>query len=725
MEVSGEGSANDLATIVDGDLETSCDSVLTEESSGKGFLRFGFDQPYAIQSIRYLARPIKDVGKENDMTFFKLSLIPESGEEEHVAYEGNFHGAKPRVSFIATHAEGARIDFEQLKWNPNNRPLNVAEITFYEPAWKVSVDGQLTPELADELQGDPIAIGMQKKIVIELGEPQLISGIAWNESLQGTQIRPSVKLDGRPAEGIKTDPNWRSLHFDAVEAQEVTLTFSGPSGETLPLAEIDLYQPIDREGAELVKISFPEEPIGERISPLVYGGNIEYWIDDDAVLSDPHFIEVVRDTPLTLLRFPGGTESDRYLWREHKLYDPTIWPEVDGPQTTDTDEFIRFCREVGAESMICVNTEYAFHENDIQLGAQYAADWVQYCKDKGYNVKYWTIGNEMYWRLSFTVEEYAELVIAYAEAMRAVDPDIIIAVPGEIDLDSVGKKDKPTDEGLAKMMEVQRLQNEKKITPKERVTRHNKLMQEYRDPNPPLWWPTLLERVGKHIDMIEVHVYAGDAEKAFISDEGYAKELRDLKAFAEELMGKDLLLAVTEYNNSIWWADGKDAVGMEQALFIGEILGRLIEGGTDLATFWPITMQGQWIAKALYVEKSHDFLPSYYTFSAMARHLRGNRLPVVADNPSVYAIAAIDADSATLIVMARPTRIKGPVTLQIPTGDGPLAGMAPVGAQVISAPERRSYEMTTSYPAWDEVEESHLELTVPQHAFSLIKFIRP
>ncbi|MDQ8193020.1 hypothetical protein QEH59_01190 [Coraliomargarita sp. SDUM461004] len=723
IEASGQAAASDLEAIADGDLELGSRSVLTGEEDGKGYLKIALDRPHIVQAVRYLARATKDVGKENDLSKFSLH----KSSDDSVLYAGNFHGSSPKVFFPPVIADEFHLRFEQLKWNPNNQPLNIAELSFFEPAWQVTVDGETTTVLSDNLRDESLSLKLPCAIDIQLPEATTINGVAWAESLKGSGIKATVQVDGVATTALKTDAAWRSLHFSPTQGREVKITFTGEAGATLSLSEIDLYTPAVDSSPQPVSVRFPDQSLGEIINPLVYGGNIEYWIDDDAILGDPEFVELVRETPMPMLRFPGGTESDRYLWREHKLYDSTQWPYIDGPETTDTDEFIRFCRAVGAEPIICVNTEYAFYENDIQKGAQYAADWVRYCKDNDYQVKYWTIGNEMYWRLAFTVEEYTELVIAYAEAMRAVDPDILIAVPGEVQLNSVAKKDKPTAEGLQIMLETERKRRAFEITPKQNVEIQNRLMREYRNPDALKWWPNLLQGVKDHIDMIEVHLYAGSVEKAFMLEDGYAKQLADLKRYAREVTGKDIMLGVTEWNTSIWWGEGKDALGMEQALYIGEMLGALIEGGTDFANFWPITMEGQWIAKALYVEDHHNVLPSYYTFSAMARHLLGHRLPVEIDNSDLYSIASMSEskDRVTLIVMSRPTRAQGPVALTVPLGEGVLAGMSPTSVQVISAPAKRSYAIETTYPAWDSIDDESLTLSLPQYAFTIIQFSRP
>lgn len=79
---------------------------------------------------------------------------------------------------------------------------------------------------------------------------------------------------------------------------------------------------------------------------------------------------------------------------------------------------------------------------DVKQGALDAAAWVEYCngdlsteggrqraangREKPYNVKYWEMDNEVFrW---YKAEEYANAVVMYSKAMKAVDPTIKIGM---------------------------------------------------------------------------------------------------------------------------------------------------------------------------------------------------------------------------------------------------------------------------------------------------------
>lgn len=153
------------------------------------------------------------------------------------------------------------------------------------------------------------------------------------------------------------------------------------------------------------------------------------------------------DSPM--YRWPGGNFVSGYNWRDgigdRDRRPPRKNPAWTGVEHNDfgTDEFIAFCREVGAEPMIAANTG---------LGdAQSAAAWVAYCNrpadtEQGakralngspepFGVKYWCVGNEMFgtWQLGWM--QLRHYVIKHNEVARAmwdVDPGLDLVAVGDL-----------------------------------------------------------------------------------------------------------------------------------------------------------------------------------------------------------------------------------------------------------------------------------------------------
>jgi len=156
---------------------------------------------------------------------------------------------------------------------------------------------------------------------------------------------------------------------------------------------------------------------------------------------DPDVVRLLRESNVTLIRYPGGNFASQYHWKDGigpvesrpiRLNRAWNMPEYNH---VGTDEFMKFCSLVGAEPLICVNAGDGTPEE--------AAEWVEYCNGdlnttygklraenghpEPYNVKYWEIGNELYgrWQIGYcNVEEYAERYERFYRAMSKVDPNI-------------------------------------------------------------------------------------------------------------------------------------------------------------------------------------------------------------------------------------------------------------------------------------------------------------
>lgn len=179
-------------------------------------------------------------------------------------------------------------------------------------------------------------------------------------------------------------------------------------------------------------------------------------------------VEVVKKLNPGLIRFPGGCFASFYDWKkgvgekDRRVPEPSYFWGGQNSNDLGTDEFAMLCHEVGAEMMLCVNlfhpdkinyldsTRFRNHHSyalpqfaDPERGVQEAVDWVAYCNlqagehpmadwrvENGYKepfgVTYWEMDNEsIRW---FSAIEYAEEVVKYSKAMKAVDPTIKIGM---------------------------------------------------------------------------------------------------------------------------------------------------------------------------------------------------------------------------------------------------------------------------------------------------------
>jgi alpha-N-arabinofuranosidase len=199
------------------------------------------------------------------------------------------------------------------------------------------------------------------------------------------------------------------------------------------------------------------EPIGA-IAPEIYGHFVEHlggvvydgiWVGEGSKIPNiggirRELVEAMKRIKPSVARWPGGCFADSYDWRDgigprsqrqrrtNFWVDAREWPKdvPDGPWKYEpnqfgTDEFVRFCRLIGAQPYLAANLR--------SLPAKSFYEWVEYCNSPAgrtslseirinsgerepYKVRFWGIGNES-WGCggNFTPEEYAAEYRRYAE----------------------------------------------------------------------------------------------------------------------------------------------------------------------------------------------------------------------------------------------------------------------------------------------------------------------
>jgi len=187
----------------------------------------------------------------------------------------------------------------------------------------------------------------------------------------------------------------------------------------------------------------------EQLGRCVYGG----IYDEGSPLSDEHgyrkdVLEKVRSLKPPLLRWPGGNFVSGYHWTDG------VGPVEQRPRRMElawhneesnrfgTDEFIQYCRLIGAEPYLCANMGTGTLDE--------AQAWVEYCNGTGntywanlrrkngheepYGVKYWGLGNELYgnWQIgALNAEDYTKRAIEFAKIMKWTDPTIQLVSCGK------------------------------------------------------------------------------------------------------------------------------------------------------------------------------------------------------------------------------------------------------------------------------------------------------
>ena len=136
------------------------------------------------------------------------------------------------------------------------------------------------------------------------------------------------------------------------------------------------------------------------ISPRVYGSNYGPWLFVTLEMQ-PQAIAA----KISYLRYPGGNWGD--------LNDLDEW---------QIDQFITFCKQMGSEPALSVRL--------LDGSPEKAAALVKLVNvTKGYGVRYWSIGNEPSLYRDYDTVRYNQEWRQFADAMRAVDPSILLVGP--------------------------------------------------------------------------------------------------------------------------------------------------------------------------------------------------------------------------------------------------------------------------------------------------------
>jgi alpha-N-arabinofuranosidase len=171
----------------------------------------------------------------------------------------------------------------------------------------------------------------------------------------------------------------------------------------------------------------------EHLGRCIYGG---FFVGESSTtIPNKHgirtdIVTALRKMKIPNLRWPGGCFADTYHWKDGvgpKEKRPTIvntwWGGVTENNSFGTNEFLDLCDQLGAEPFISGN---------VGSGTvQELAEWVQYTnfdgvspmsdlrkangREKGWNVKYWGIGNEPWgcggnMRADYYVDTYRKFV---------------------------------------------------------------------------------------------------------------------------------------------------------------------------------------------------------------------------------------------------------------------------------------------------------------------------
>jgi hypothetical protein len=343
------------------------------------------------------------------------------------------------------------------------------------------------------------------------------------------------------------------------------------------------------------------------ISPLIYGSNHGPWIGLPVDM-----LPAAYDSGITILRFPGGAWGDRNDLKSYHI-----------------DQFMTLIQKMGATAMINVRLREGTPEQ--------AAELVRYVNiEKGYNIRYWGIGNEPTLFAAELNEVYDTERLnkewrAIAEAMLAVDPSIQLVGP-EVHQFSYG------------------LSTEVDTT--------NFYPNAQQDSAGRIWVDEFLKANGDLVDVVSFHRYPFPISRD--SGPPTRDQLRHnarewdnivaaMRAAIHELTGRDLPIAITEYSSVYNPAVGGETTPDSHfhAIWLGDVLGRLINGKVFMANQWMFTSSGGYGGWGLIGRG--ELRPGYYTYQ-MYRRFGDTLLYAASTVPDVSVYAAKRPDGALTIL---------------------------------------------------------------------------
>ena len=157
-----------------------------------------------------------------------------------------------------------------------------------------------------------------------------------------------------------------------------------------------------------------------RINPLVFGTNLHAKNE-----STEQVKAFIRNTGLSIYRYPDGG-SYYYLDKPGDGWGSVTPNKAAGDKLAKSylgcfKNVRHFARETGCGVTACANVENGTVDAAVQ--------WVKYAKQTNLGIKYWCLGNEVYYDAKLKEpRNYAACIANFAAAMKAADPSIKIGM---------------------------------------------------------------------------------------------------------------------------------------------------------------------------------------------------------------------------------------------------------------------------------------------------------
>ena len=297
-----------------------------------------------------------------------------------------------------------------------------------------------------------------------------------------------------------------------------------------------------QERAQTPVVALDASSSGPLVGNDLYGASLDTWYD----FSQGFVNRSLRKTGIHLIRFPGGSESDAYHWENGGSLCADMGYIAPG---STFDRFMsRVAGPVGSDVAITLN----YGSNRACDGGgdpSEAGAWVAHAKARGYHVAFWTVGNEDYGSWEYDLHAHPHDPHTYSSAVRTGYYPAVKAADAHAELGVVVN------------------------TPDDRA------------------WNDVVLREAAPFDFVELHYYPQynvDSDQ-FLLGGAIEKFAHDLIGLRREMNAAGVAASVPiylgEYNNDAG-NEGKQSVSIVNGLFVGQMLGTLLDAGVPMSTFW-------------------------------------------------------------------------------------------------------------------------------------------
>ena len=460
-----------------------------------------------------------------------------------------------------------------------------------------------------------------------------------------------------------------------------------------------------------------------KVDPNIYGAflepirNVVYGsiYDPASTLADTNgfrkdFVQLVKDLHIPVVRWPGGNYVSGYNWEDGigpKDQRPArldlAWHQIDHNQM-GTDEYAKLCSLIGAENFVCINAglgtldqarhwiEYCNYSN----GTYYSDLRRKYGNEQPYNVKYWSLGNEIDgpWQLGQkNAEDYCKFALEAAKIMKLVDGNVKFIADGA---------------------------------------------SNYRTGNDWIAWNDyVLQHMAGSIDYLSVHRYATEALNGDRSFSGMMclgldidqkiNIIKDLieKAEMESGSKRPVYISFDEWSAGGGGAGGATLTG---SLMVAQHLNSFIRHA-DIVKMANITMLSSLVGNS----PDGDFKNTlYHAFYLYSNNARGTALDVYADSekysnkvfndiPYLDVTAVFNDTAKTLVVNVVNRHETSAITSDVVLQSGEFAGNATVkeiNGESVTATNTKTREAVAIATKEIQFGGNNIKYSFPAHSFT-------